>query len=66
MSTPSTPFAGLLGDATEIAFERAAGELRTGRPIVIESEDGATLVAALDGVTPHIYDLFRSSAAPAL
>jgi GTP cyclohydrolase II len=59
VSTPSAPFAGLLGDATEIAFERAAGELRTGRPIVIESEDGATLVAALDGVTPHIYDLFR-------
>ena len=39
VSVPSTPFAGLLGDATEIAFERAAGELRTGRPILIEGED---------------------------
>jgi GTP cyclohydrolase II len=59
MSTSSTLFAGLLGDAAEIAFERAAAELRTGRPIVIEADDGATLAAALDGVTPRIYDLFR-------
>jgi GTP cyclohydrolase II len=59
VSTPSTPFDGLLGDASEIAFERAAAELRTGRPIVIVDEDGATLIAALDGVTPRIYDLFR-------
>jgi GTP cyclohydrolase II len=57
--TQSTLFAGLLGIDPQIAFERAAAELRTGRPVVIEAEDGATLVAALDGVTPTIYDLFR-------
>jgi GTP cyclohydrolase II len=52
-------FAGLLGDADQIAFERAAAELRTGRPIVIADEAGATLLAALDGITPHVYDLFQ-------
>ncbi len=59
MSISSTLFTRLLGDAAEIAFERAAAELRTGRPVVIEADDNTTLVAALDGVTPHIYDLFR-------
>jgi GTP cyclohydrolase II len=60
VSTPSTLFAGLLGDDTTIAFERAAAELRAGRPIIVDSDDGSALVAALDGVTPHVYDLFRA------
>jgi GTP cyclohydrolase II len=62
MSTQSTLLTGLLGDAAEIGFERAAAELRTGRPVVIEGDDDATLVAALDGVTPRIYELFREFA----
>ncbi len=60
MSTQSSLFAGLAGDETHIAFDRAAAELRAGRPIVIEAQDSATLVAALDGVTPHVYGLFRA------
>jgi len=52
-------FAGLAGDETHIAFDRAAAELRAGRPLVVETQDSATLVAALDGVTPHVYGLFR-------
>jgi GTP cyclohydrolase II len=52
-------FAGLLGDGMHIAFDRAAAELRMGRPVVIETQYDATVVAALDGVTPHVYDLFR-------
>ena len=59
MSTQSTLFAGLLGDETHISFDRAAAELRAGRPVVVETQDSATLVAALDGVTPHVYGLFR-------
>jgi GTP cyclohydrolase II len=59
VSTQSSLFAGLLGDEAHIAFDRASAELRTGRPIVIETQDGATVFAALDGVTPNIYDLFR-------
>jgi GTP cyclohydrolase II len=59
VSTQSSLFAGLLGGEKHIAFDRAAAELRTGRPIVIETQDGATVFAALDGVTPNIYELFR-------
>jgi hypothetical protein len=59
VSTQSSLFAGLLGDEAHIAFDRAAAELRTGRPIVIESHEWGDRVAALDGVTPHVYDLFR-------
>ncbi|MDB5393909.1 MAG: hypothetical protein JWM91_1415, partial [Rhodospirillales bacterium] len=34
MSTSSADFAGLLDSAVHIAFDRAAAELRSGRPIV--------------------------------
>lgn len=59
MSTPSTAFNILFGDLAHIAFDRAAAELRNGRPIVIESADGATIVAALDDVAPHLYSIFE-------
>ncbi len=52
--------AGLLDSTVHIAFDRAAGELRTGRPIVIETDKGRTLVAALDGVAPHVYSTFSA------
>jgi GTP cyclohydrolase II len=60
VSTSSTDFAGLLDSTVHIAFDRAAGELRTGRPIVIETDKGATIIAALDGVAPHVYSTFRA------
>jgi GTP cyclohydrolase II len=60
VSTSSADFAGLLDSAVHIAFDRAAAELRGGRPIVIESEHSATIVAALDGVSPQVYSTFRS------
>ena len=60
MSISSADFAGLLDSAVHIAFDRAAAELRGGRPILIESGHGATIIAALDGVSPHVYDTFRA------
>jgi GTP cyclohydrolase II len=60
VSTSSADFAGLLDSAVHIAFDRAAAELRGGRPIVIESDHSATIVAALDGVSPQVYSTFRS------
>jgi GTP cyclohydrolase II len=60
VSTSSADFAGLLDSAVHIAFDRAAAELRGGRPIVIESEHSATIVAALDGVSPQVYSTFRA------
>ncbi len=62
MSTPTDNFAALLGAEANIAFDRAAGELRSGRPIVIEAPGGATIVAALDGVSPQVYASFRGMA----
>ena len=59
MSTASNPLTSLLGDEAHIAVDRAAAELRTGRPIVIDSAEGTTLVAALDGVAPRIYSTFQ-------
>ena len=59
MSTPSTAFNTLFGDRAHIAFDRTAAELRNGRPIVIECADGATIVAALDDVAPHLYSIFE-------
>jgi GTP cyclohydrolase II len=59
VSTSSADFTGLLDSAVHIAYDRAAGEFRSGRPIVIETQDDATLIAALDGVSPHVYSIFR-------
>ncbi len=60
MSTPSTLFNNLFADEAHIAFDRAAAELRNARPIVIETDSGLTLVAALDGVAPHLYSIFQN------
>jgi GTP cyclohydrolase II len=59
VSTLSNTFNNLFGDRAHIAFDRAAAELRNGRPIVIEAADGATIVAALDDVAPHLYSIFK-------
>lgn len=59
MSTSSADFTGLLDSTVHIAFDRTAAELRTGRPVIIDTKRGATIVAALDGVSPHVYSTFR-------
>ncbi len=59
MTTPSVDFAALLGMQANIAFDRAAAEFRSGRPIVIEAQGVATIVAALDGVSPNVYSTLR-------
>jgi hypothetical protein len=59
VTTPSVDFAALLGMQANIAFDRAAAEFRSGRPIVIEAQGVATIVAALDGVSPNVYSTLR-------
>jgi GTP cyclohydrolase II len=44
----------------QVAIERAAGELRAGRPILIETPAGLTLVAALDGISPSVFAALRA------
>ena len=56
-SEPSTLDA-MLSNGAEIVLERAAGELRSGRPLAIEDGERRVLVAALDGVSPSVFDAF--------
>jgi GTP cyclohydrolase II len=57
-----TDFSTLLGhaliDDAHLAQDRAAAELRAGRPLLIEAGGQATLVAALDGASPSLFSLF--------
>ena len=50
--------AAVLGDDGQIVLERAAGELRSGRPLAIEDGERSTLIAALDGVSPSVFEAF--------
>jgi GTP cyclohydrolase II len=56
-----------LGEDAQIARERAVGELRAGRPLLIQDGliqdgSGATLIAALDGVAPSVLSAFTDMA----
>ena len=62
MSTLDT----LLGDETLVTLERAMAELRAGRPLAIEAEDGETLAAALDGASPALFASFAALEGAAL
>ncbi len=48
----------LFGADPNLATDRAAAELRAGRPIVIDSAGEAVIVAALDGVSPSLFAAF--------
>jgi len=58
MTPPAAPF----GDPAAIRSERAASELRAGRPVVIEQAGRARAVMALDSSTEHLYAAFASAA----
>jgi GTP cyclohydrolase II len=51
-------WANLIGEPGPVAAERAVAELRAGRPVVVSDGGDATLVAALDGVSPGLFDAF--------
>jgi GTP cyclohydrolase II len=55
-------FAPLFQDGARVAVDRAAMELRAGRPIVVGGPEGGTVIAALDGIEPALYDAFSGSA----
>jgi GTP cyclohydrolase II len=44
---------------TSLAADRAASELRAGRPVIIEATAGSIVVAALDGIAPSLFSIFR-------
>jgi len=49
----------LFGDPAAVACERAAGELRSGRPVVVVDDAGAgTAVLSIEGVTPETFASF--------
>ncbi len=48
----------VLSDDRHLAQERAAAELRAGRPLLVETPQTLTLVAALDGASPSLMALF--------
>jgi GTP cyclohydrolase II len=63
MSTPTVPLPAPFGHPAAIACERAAAELRSGRPLVLHEGTGArTAVLALDGATPASYAAFVAAA----
>jgi GTP cyclohydrolase II len=57
-SSPPPALAALAADAVQVARERAAAELRAGRPILIEDDARGLLVAALDGAAPSLFSAF--------
>ena len=59
MSDFSTLLGHVLSDDAHLAQDRAAAELRAGRPLLIETASGQTLTAALDGASPSLFQVFR-------
>lgn len=58
MSDFSTLLGAVLSDDAHLAQDRAAAELRAGRPLLIEAGGLKTLTAALDGASPSLFQLF--------
>ena len=58
MNEFSTLLGQVLSDDAHLAQDRAAAELRAGRPLLIEAEGGLTLTAALDGASPSLFEVF--------
>jgi GTP cyclohydrolase II len=54
----STLLGAVLSDDAHLAQDRAAAELRAGRPLLIEAGGSKTLTAALDGASPSLFQLF--------
>ena len=54
----STLLGSVLSDDAHLAQDRAAAELRAGRPLLIEAGGRLTLTAALDGASPSLFGLF--------
>ena len=62
MTDDGSVFAPLFQDGARVAVDRAVMELRAGRPVVVDADDGGTVIAALDGIAPALYDAFSGSA----
>jgi GTP cyclohydrolase II len=54
----STLLGAVLSDDAHLAQDRAAAELRAGRPLLIEAGGRKSLAAALDGASPSLFQLF--------
>ena len=60
MTDFSTLLGAVLSDDAHLAQDRAAAELRAGRPLLIEAGRDKILTAALDGASPSLFQLFSS------
>jgi GTP cyclohydrolase II len=49
-------FSGLFQDEAQVAVDRALAELRAGRPILLDGAQGQTLLAAVDAVSPTVFE----------
>lgn len=58
MTDFSTLLGAVLSDDAHLAQDRAAAELRAGRPLLIEAGRDKILTAALDGASPSLFQLF--------
>ena len=58
MTDFSTLLGAVLSDDAHLAQDRAAAELRAGRPLLIEAGRDQILTAALDGASPSLFQLF--------
>ena len=58
MSDFSTLLGAVLSDDAHLAQDRAAAELRAGRPLLIDAGGVQTMTAALDGASPSLFQLF--------
>ncbi len=66
MTDFSTLLGAVLSDDAHLAQDRAAAELRAGRPLLIEAGGRKALTAALDGASPSLFQLFSSLTGSAL
>jgi GTP cyclohydrolase II len=62
LSDFSTLLGHVLSDDAHLAQDRAAAELRAGRPLLVEAAGRLTLTAALDGASPSLFAIFSSLA----
>ncbi len=60
MSIATAGLANILDGSPELETDRAAAELRAGRPVAVTGAEGWAIIAALDGVSPSMFGSLAS------
>ena len=63
MSRPWASLQRLFADAGAIAVDRALAEFRAGRPVILEGPGTRVMAAAIDDVSPAVFEAFAAAGA---